>query len=100
MDHVGHLIIFLYELPTFHVSAINYAIDFLIFFPLFFIQVPSGSDGKESACNAVSLGREDHLQKGMAIYSSIHAWRIPRTKEPGGLVHGVAKSETRLHFTS
>ena len=76
MDHVGHLIIFLYELPTFHVSAINYAIDFLMFFfffPLFFIQVPSGSDGKESACNAVSLGREDHLQKGTATYSSVHA---------------------------
>ena len=35
MDHVGHLIIFLYELPTFHVSAINYAIDFLMFFFFF-----------------------------------------------------------------
>ena len=32
-----------------------------------------------------SLGREDPLEKGMAINSSIFAWRIPWTKEPGGL---------------
>ena len=32
-----------------------------------------------------SLGREDPLEKGMATYSSILAWRILWTKEPGGL---------------
>ena len=32
-----------------------------------------------------SLGREDPLEKGMATHSSIPAWRIPRTEEPGGL---------------
>ena len=32
-----------------------------------------------------SLGREDPLEKGMAIHSSIPAWRIPWTEEPGGL---------------
>ena len=31
-----------------------------------------------------SLGREDSLEKGMATYSSIVAWRIPWTGEPGG----------------
>ena len=31
-----------------------------------------------------SLGQEDPLEKGMAIYSSIFAWRIPWTEEPGG----------------
>ena len=31
------------------------------------------------------LGREDPLEEGMAIYSSILAWRIPQTEEPGGL---------------
>ena len=31
------------------------------------------------------LGREDLLDKGMATYSSILAWEIPRTKEPGRL---------------
>ena len=32
-----------------------------------------------------SLGWEDPLKKGMATHSSILAWRIPRTEEPGGL---------------
>ena len=32
-----------------------------------------------------SLGREDPLEKGMATNSSIFAWRIPWTEEPGGL---------------
>ena len=32
-----------------------------------------------------SLGREDPLEKGMATHSSILAWRIPWTGEPGGL---------------
>ena len=32
-----------------------------------------------------SLGQEDPLEKGMATHSSIHAWKIPWTKEPGGL---------------
>ena len=48
--------------------------------------------GKESFCNAgmqemqiQSLGREDPLEEGMAILSSILAWRIPWTEEPGGL---------------
>ena len=31
-----------------------------------------------------SLGQEDPLHKGMATYSSIPAWRIPWTEEPGG----------------
>ena len=32
-----------------------------------------------------SLGQEDPLEEGMAIHSSIVAWRIPWTEEPGGL---------------
>ena len=32
-----------------------------------------------------SLGREDPLEEGMATHSSILAWRIPWTEEPGGL---------------
>ena len=44
-----------------------------------------------------SLGREDLLEKEMAPHSSILAWKIPWTEEPGGLqVQGVAKSQTRL----
>ena len=32
-----------------------------------------------------TLGWEDPLEKGKAIHSSILAWRIPWTEEPGGL---------------
>ena len=32
-----------------------------------------------------SLGWDDPLQKGMAAHSSVLAWRIPWTEEPGGL---------------
>ena len=32
-----------------------------------------------------SLGQEDPLEKEMATHSSILAWEIPRTEEPGGL---------------
>ena len=32
-----------------------------------------------------SLGWEDPLEKGVAIHSSILAWSIPWTEEPGGL---------------
>jgi len=42
-----------------------------------------------------SLGQEDPLEKGMANYSSILAWRIPWREETGGL-HGVAKNQTQL----
>ena len=31
------------------------------------------------------LDQEDPLEKGMATFSSIHAWRIPWTEEPGRL---------------
>ena len=38
---------------------------------------------------------EDPLEKGMATHSSILAWRISQTEEPGrATVHGVTKSQT------
>ena len=48
-----------------------------------------------------SLGREDPLEKEMAIRSSILAWRIPRMQELGGLQSvGHKESDTTelLHF--
>ena len=33
----------------------------------------------------LSLGQEDPLEEGMATHSSILAWRIPWTEEPGTL---------------
>ena len=32
-----------------------------------------------------SLGQEDPLEKELAMHSSVLAWRIPGTEEPGGL---------------
>ena len=47
------------------------------------------SDGKESACNAGDLGLIPGLGRspgeGNGNHSSILAWRIPRTEEPGRL---------------
>ena len=40
------------------------------------------------------LGREDPPKKGMTTHSSIPAWRIPWTEDPGGQWSGVAKSWT------
>ena len=41
-----------------------------------------------------SLGREDPLEQGMATHSSILAWRIPWTEEPGGLQSLGSQSQT------
>ena len=44
-----------------------------------------------------SLGWEDPLEEGMAIHSSILAWRRPWTEEPGGLQSmGSQKSWTQF----
>ena len=46
-----------------------------------------------------SLGLEDPLEQGMATHSSILAWGIPWTEEPGELiVHRVAKTWTKLSY--
>ena len=63
-----------------HLIAVNYHL----------LAFPDGSDGKESDCSVGetqvrSLSWEDPLEKGMATHSSILAWNIPRTEEPGGL---------------
>ena len=41
-----------------------------------------------------SVGREDLLEKEMATYSSILAWKILRTEEPGGLQSWVTRDMT------
>ena len=60
---------------------------------------PIAQPVKESACNeetqemwVQSLGWEDPLEKEMATQSSILAWRISWTEQPGAAVHGVTKS--------
>ena len=41
-----------------------------------------------------SLGREDPLEKEMATYSSILAWKIPWTEGPGGLLSMGSQKES------
>jgi len=45
-----------------------------------------------------SLGQEDALEREMANHSSIFAWEIPWTEEPGskGLIHRVIKTRHDL----
>ena len=62
---------------------------------------PCGPDIKISASNTgdpgLIPGSGDPLKKWLATHSSIHAWRIPWTKEPGELLTmGVTKSWTQL----
>ena len=53
-----------------------------------FLGFPGGSDGKESPAMQETwvqfLGREDPLEEDMATHSSILAWKIPWTEDPGG----------------
>ena len=60
-----------------------------------------GSDGKETACNAgdpgLIPGSGRFLQKGMATYPSILAWRIPWTEEAGGIQFTESERVT-FHF--
>ena len=51
---------------------------------------------RDSAWNAGNLGWEDSLEERMATHSSILAWRIPWTEEPGGLQSIGSQSRTRV----
>ena len=65
-----------------------------------------GASGKEPACQGRRCEFDpwvrDRLGESMAPHSSIFAWRIPWTEEPGGwiMVHRVAKSQTLLKWLS
>ena len=69
---------------------------------------PGGTSGKEPACQCSRCKRHRFdpwvgkipLEEGMATHSSILAWRISWTEEPGRLhrVHRVTQSQTRLSF--
>ena len=60
--------------------------------------LPRWLSGKESACQGDMgsiPGSEDPLEKEMPTHSSILAWEIPWTEEPGGLPSlGLQKSQT------
>ena len=61
-----------------------------------FLGFPGGSDSKKNLPEmqetwVQSLGWEDPLKEGMATHSSILAWRIPWTEEPGRVIMRGAK---------
>ena len=72
--------------------------------PVLFWGFPGGASGKEPVCHCRRLKTriwflrlEDPLEKEMAVHSSILAWRIPWTDEPGRPQSmGSAKSRTQL----
>ena len=106
----------LYTATSFHIFAQNHGMRFFSDFvaPLECTSywrylhlwtlkgLPRWHSDRESACQCRrhreiqvrSLDQEDPLEKGMATHSSILAWRIPWTEEPGGQSMG---SQTVRH---
>ena len=71
------------------------------------VKNPPANAGKHET-QVRSLGREDPLEEGMATHSSILAWRISWTEEPGGLQSRVSQrvrhnssdlARTHMHVT-
>ena len=62
---------------------------------------PGSSDSKDlpSMWEAWVWSQEDPLEKGMAIPSSILAWKIPQTEEAGGLQSMESESDTTEQLT-
>ena len=64
------------------------------------VGLPGGSVVKNSSnkqeTRVRSLGWEDPLEKEVATHSSILAWEIPGTEEPGGLQYKESQSRTQL----
>ena len=73
------------------------------------LRVPRWCSGKESTCQCRRYNRcrldpwgrkEEPLKKGMATHSSILAWKIPSTEEPGGLQSiGLQRVDRTVHST-
>ena len=59
------------------------------------VKNPPANAGEMQEMCIRSLGPEGPLEKEMTTYSSILAWKIPWTEEPGGLQFmGLQKSQT------
>ena len=63
------------------------------------VKNPPANAGDTKETWVPSLGREDALEESTATQSSILAWRVPWTKQPGRLrPYRVAKSRKKLNF--
>ena len=82
-----------YSIKTIIICEYNLNISYIYFnvYMLYLLGFPSGSMGKESTCNAGDTVDVEFspwvgkipLEEGMAIHSSILAWRLPWTEESG-----------------
>ena len=58
------------------------------------VKNPPANAREAKTSRVPSLGWEDPLEKGVTTHSSILAWRIPWTEEPGGLQSMRSQSQT------
>ena len=91
-----------------HIVRMYYHVQELAFKHLLRGGFPGSTAGKESTCNVGDLSSIPGLgwspEEGMATHSSILAWRIPWTEEPGGLQsmesHRVGHNWVTRHSTA
>ena len=69
-------------------------VGLLLFFLLFLVAETVKNLPAMQETQIRSLGWEDPLEEGMTTHSSIHAWRIPWTEEPGRLQFMGSQSQT------
>ena len=102
----------LHCLPGRVASLLSKSTNVKVFSSAFFLSLtesegfPGGARGKEPTCQCRmlmqkmhfgSLGQGDPLEEGIAADSSILAWRIPWTEEPGGLQKELDKTKVTQH---
>ena len=62
--------------------------------------VANAGDTEMHETQVRSLAQKDPLEEGMTIHSSIFAWRIPWTEEPGGLLSTGSKDSDTSEVTT
>ena len=62
--------------------------------------LPTNAGDVRYKTHVLSLGWEDPLEEGMTAHSSILAWRIPCTQEPGGLQSTGSQRVQQAHICS
>ena len=60
------------------------------------VKNPPAMQKKTQEMQVQSLASENPLEEGMANHTSILAWKIPWTEEPGGLLFTGSQSQTQL----
>ena len=103
----GNIYVYMYICMYIYIHIYIYTFFFSDSFPFRLLQdikvLPRWLSDKDLPANAGDegemgsvLGQEDSLEEEMATHSSIPAWRIPWTEEPGGLQSRGSQSWTQL----